>query len=400
MKMKLWLLCFFLFLGLQSPKTWGNTDAQLQAELEALLSQPAEGMSPDVWRSAWSDYLSNCSEGSCECVLVIADGSTTDKRSVKMWLGTLGGGELSTLWTGWGSRLLPGGKEDEPLAGYTDNVSMALEKRCARRNGEGTVRGDQVCVRIQQGTSNERDSCAPLGTYREYMDSLGIPESAGYSSFYFSHPMTEETYKFHDFWGCSQPPCPRTRGCLGLEKHAMKALCLNHMGSLGQDQEGRFGNGFEEPRKGGAWLYYHNTGSPGSGGNPLQGYRALKNGTCSDVSRADLSTGGMATSAPVGGESRGSRRGGSSGGGDPAGMMSMMGGGAGQVNQIDQDPAAYAPGQQDDNQALIEDMRVNCINHIKEACEEVRDTSIPQEYCEDSENFTRNGCEFERVRRE
>jgi hypothetical protein len=371
----------FFLLGTLS--LFANSEQQLRQEFQTFINSGQEHqITSDVWKSAWTTYLASCSGGTCPCSIVIADGKHSegqnDGRSVRMWIGTIGGGQKSELWSGWGSKLNKGFHERNPESGNDINYTAELPL-CKRRVGGGEVRGDEVCVEYAAG-----DSCRPISQFRTYMASLGVPESAGYTSFYFSVPMHNETYKFHDFYGCQGPSCPRTLGCLGLEKKAMKDLCVNHLGSDGT-------NGFNvaRPQDGGAWLYFHNTGRPPEASSDqeaaFQGFRRLKN-TCQGVSRAQLETGTLLPGSAVASGGQNSYSGGGTGGGGMGPMSGFQPYGEGATESQNM----MAEAGDTANLATLE----SCIESTAKACPRASSDMISR-YCQDQRGVERCGCGFE-----
>ncbi|MCF8058474.1 MAG: hypothetical protein K9K67_04205 [Bacteriovoracaceae bacterium] len=342
-----------------------------------LLRAPLGNISQSVWRNALVSYLSQC-VGECPCALVVSEGIQGDINSANMWIGTFKDGQPTELWSGLASRLASGDQNRE-------NVSMPTD-RCKRRNGVAEVRGNQACI--------PQRSCRDVSVYRSLADELGLPENVALTSFYFSTPMQNEMYKFHDFYPCTSTPCPATLGCLGLERHAMKALCLNHMGSNGS-------NGIEAPeRAGGVWLYFHNTGrpnqNPGDEDSAFAGYRSLaQNGKCSNVSTANLSSGELMSPSSIlasgGGRTTSGRSPSSSNGGGLLQGFNQLAGLGQQQGQERGEEQALSPQQEQFQRAI----RRECNQTTAEACPNVSE-SIINEYCEDVRRFTRNACEFER----
>ncbi len=357
--------------------TVSSNDNLDRERLNNLLRAPLGGISNGVWSSALTSYLSQC-EGDCPCALVIAEGDSGDIHSTDMWIGTFKDGQPTELWAGRSAR---------HAGENTVNVSMSTD-RCKTRNGVAEVRGNQACI-------PKRD-CRPASVYRALIRELGLPDGVALTSFYFSTPMQNEKYKFHDFYACSESRCPSTLGCLGLERQSMKALCLNHMGSNGS-------NGIDAPERGGVWLYFHNTGRPqsnsGSEAQAARGLANLANGKCSNVSTAHLSSGQIMSPTSILATNRGSRSSGrgpasSSGGGGYAAMQQGLQG----VQQIGtayqpQDEKEEEEGSQQERESF-EVISNQCAETTSKACPNVANTTI-RDYCRDVERYDRRACEFE-----
>ena len=352
----------------------------ISAEFMNIAQSPQGNISSQVWSSAVTSYMSQCSDGDCPCVLVVAEGISGQNTSANMWIGTFKGGMPTELWSGYGSRLANSGQNDE-------NVSMDTDL-CKRRNGVATVSGNTACIPGR--------SCRDVSVYRNLADQLGLPDDVALTSFYFSTPMQEEVYKFHDFYECSSPPCPSTLGCLGLERFAMKSLCLNYMGSDGS-------NGINAPERGGAWLYFHNTGQPsqnmGSSAMAEQGYdRFSQAGLCSNVSSVHLSSGEMASATDVGGSSSGNdNQSGSGSGGNSGQLISQASNLINETLQknIESEQALIEEhkSQQEEIEAAAKAVIQSCQQTTVEACPNADESAISR-YCDDPEGVARSGCKF------
>ncbi len=321
--------------------------------------------------------MSQCSSGDCPCVLVVAEGISGENTSANMWIGTFKGGMATELWSGYASRLANSGQNDSSVSMDTD--------LCKRRNGVASIVNGEACIPGR--------SCRDPSIYRNLARELGLPQDVALTSFYFSTPMQNETYKFHDFYGCNSPPCPATLGCLGLERHAMKSLCLNYMGSDGS-------NGINTQENGGVWLYFHNINAPSQnmGSLPMAGEgfnKFSKGGLCSHIPTTHLSTG-----ASVSGTDYSSGDGDSSGGGNGGSSgdyMSLMSGTSNIVNERLQQQQAEQAAEQEQLLAKVDEQAAfttqSCIKTTTEACPNADESAISQ-YCSDPEGVERSGCDF------
>jgi|GEM_PF-2584509 len=385
MKLLIRVLLPFTFVVLSS-LVFAQPGADTQ-RLQSILSDPPDGINSDVWRGAVISYLSQCAGGGqdCKCALVIAQGIQGDVSSTTMWIGTFKGGSPIRLWTGYGSRLAVSHQN-------TTSVNMPTD-RCKRRNGIATVSGDQACIPGRR--------CRHVSVYRDLADELGLPADVALTSFYFSTPMHNEMYKFHDFYGCSQPPCPGTLGCLGLERQAMRALCLNHMGSNGS-------NGIDAPERGGAWLYFHNNSTPPSRGSEMtaaEGLAKFEQGmVCGDTSTAHLSSGELIAPDARYGDGAGggnSEEYYSNNGMNPvsSGMevMNQMGAAGYSPNGVPSSGDAYGdPAKSEQDEELTRQVIDSCQGTVQNSCPEV-EGAVVREYCANPRAFRRGSCEFERV---
>jgi len=361
----------FIFLALSC-----STQLSTMADFNQLIQSPPSNISSNVWQSALTSYMSQCAGGDCPCVLVIAEGIPGQNTSAQMWIGTFKDGLTSELWSGYASRLANSGQNDE-------NVSMDTNL-CKRRNGVATMQGGMACIPGRR--------CKDPSVYRSIAQQLGLPDDVALTSFYFSTPMQNEMYKFHDFYGCNSPPCPQTLGCLGLERQAMKNLCLSYMGSDGS-------NGINAPERGGVWLYFHNTGQPSqnSGSLPMagQGYNRLaEGGLCSNILTTHLSSG-----ESVAGTSNGGSSGSSYSSERPQGKTgsSPMVRLTDSVNQLLQESQERQKAIQEGKQEFEQQEAFTieaCKKTTREACPNAEDSKIGQ-YCEDQENIAHNGCQFD-----
>ena len=352
-----------------------------RADLSMLLQSPQGNISSSTWSNALTSYLSQCADGDCPCVLVVAEGIQGQDTSANMWIGSFAQGQTSQIWAGYASRLANSGQNNE-------SVSMDTNL-CKRRNGVASIVNGQACIPGR--------SCKDPSVYRALADDLGLPDDVALTSFYFSTPMQNETYKFHDFYPCNSPPCPATLGCLGLERHAMKSLCLNYMGSDGS-------NGIEAPEKGGVWLYFHNINQPsqntGSQQSAEQGLSKFENGLCSNVAMSDLNSGASVsgTSYSDGSNSDESSGGSGGSGGMDFGNMALQSG-----NIINENLAQ----SMEDSKELTEEHKAyqeeinkqkaftieSCVKTTSEACPNADSNSV-QSYCDAPSEVQRSGCKF------
>ncbi len=350
------------------------------ADFNTLLSAPQGGISSEVWQGALTSYMSQCSSSECPCVLVIAEGISGQDTSANMWIGTFKGGMATELWSGYASRFANNGQNDRSVSMDTD--------LCKRRNGVAEVSNGQACI--------PKRKCKDPSVYKNLADQLGLPEGVALTSFYFSTPMQNETYKFHDFYACNSPPCPATLGCLGLERHAMKSLCLNYMGSDGS-------NGINAQENGGAWLYFHNEGPPSqnTGSLPMAGQgfnKFAEGGLCSHIPTVSLSSGEIVSGTDYSGSGSDSSNSASSG----ENAMSLISGTGDIVNQRlqEQQQNRGLPSISEEHeqfQKSIEEQRAltteSCVKTTTEACPNAESSAI-SEYCADPEGVERSGCEF------
>lgn len=358
------------------------------ANLQNLLNQPLAYISGDVWKKALTSYLSKC-KGNCPCSLVVAEGISGNDTSAKMWIGTFKGGSAVELWSGRASRLANSGQNDTSV-----NMDTNL---CKRRNGVASVAGDNCCIPGR--------TCRSCSVYKSIAADLGLPDTVELTSFYFSTPMHNETYKFHDFYGCPRNECPATLGCLGLERHAMKALCMNHMGSDGS-------NGVTAPERGGTWLYFHNINAPPSSGSEeeaKQGLERLARGEiCTDTSTAHLGSGQLMSpgdyaidpqsTSPSSNNTAGHKSNDStdsnSGGGGNGGQLA-----AASIGAVGVVAGAYYASKAGDDAADAEadeaagESRGYCRDSITKSCEMRTQAEIDQ-YCSKPIAYDRVGCTF------
>lgn len=386
-KNSLFLVLIF-FVG--SLSIMGETDQQLRQRFDdQILTPPAEsGIDRGVWENAVISQLSQCANvenennsEDCKCALVIAQG-VRDIYTTRMWIGTFARGSVNTLWQGYASRKASADQN-------RTSVNMRTN-RCKRRNGVASVSGNRACIPGRQ--------CRDVSVYRALVAELGLPPTVALTSFYFSTPMQNETYKFHDFYPCSASSCPATLGCLGLERHAMKDLCVRHMGSNGS-------NGIDAPERGGAWLYFHNISSPGVEGSKemaFQAYKKMATGRtlCASTSTARLGDG--SDWAPAGdyaltGDGDGATDySGSSGSASGSAMQAMQAFG----NSGYQPPAppqgAETPEQQEAQAAYTKQIIDACEATVADACPRV-DANVIRDYCADNRAYRRGSCEFEKL---
>lgn len=359
---------------------FANQRQEAEQKLGMILSNPPSGIERGVWENAVTSQLSQCANGDggdCKCALVVSQGIQGDIYSATMWIGTFARGEQTTLWTGYASRKASADQN-------RTSVNMPTN-RCKRRNGVATVTGNRACVPGRQ--------CRDASVYRALIAELGLPPTVALTSFYFSTPMQNETYKFHDFYGCRSPRCPATLGCLGLERHAMKDLCLRHMGSDGS-------NGINEPERGGVWLYFHNVGSPGMRGSrqaAVQGFENMMTGrVCGQTSTAQLGDGSSYVNP---GDYAASGEGEDySSGGDSVGsaMQVMQGFGNGSYQPSEAPQGAETPEQKEAQAAYIEEVINACEQTVSEACPNV-ESNVIRDYCANQRSYKRGSCEFEKV---
>lgn len=356
----------------------------LSADFSSLLSSPQGNISPQVWSEALTSYMSQCSSGNCSCVLVVAEGITGDIKSANMWIGTFKGGMATELWSGYASRLATSNQNTQSVSKDTNP--------CKRRNGVASIKHGMACIPGRK--------CKDPSIYRNLADELGLPEGVALTSFYFSTPLQNEMYKFHDFYPCKTPPCPGTLGCLGLERHAMKSLCLNYMGSDGS-------NGVKAPENGGVWLYFHNMGAPsqnvGSESQAQLGFEKFeKAGLCSNIPSISLSSGEVVNGVDFSGGSSSSRSERGSFGGSAGNYMQLMQG----TNQIvndtikQQQQTRGLPTISEQHKKFLESIQKSkettaksCITTTTKACPNVDSSTISQ-WCAKPEKSQRNGCKF------
>ncbi|MCR9203806.1 MAG: hypothetical protein NXH75_04455 [Halobacteriovoraceae bacterium] len=379
----------FIVLCFGTAQVFGMNDQQLRQRFEQeILTPPSDaGIDQNVWQNAVISQLSQCAnvdneENSedCKCALVVAQG-VRDIYTTRMWIGTFAGGTTTPLWQGFASRKASADQN-------RTSVNMRTN-RCKRRNGVATVSGNQACIPGRR--------CRDASIYRNLVAELGLPPTVALTSFYFSTPMHNETYKFHDFYPCTESRCPATLGCLGLERFAMKDLCLRHMGSNGS-------NGIDAPERGGAWLYFHNINSPGVEGDRDTAFRAYKKmaqGTlCANTSTARLGDGSPWT--PSGGHSLtesgfgGDQYDGSSGSASGSAMQAMQAFG----NSGYQPPAppegAETPEQQEAQAAYTKQIIDACEETVSDACPQV-ESNVIRDYCADQRSYERGSCEFRKI---
>lgn len=365
------LFIFILTVGtLSSQEVRGQADPT--AEYNQIASNPPNGISQSVWAGATQSFLSQINNGSnAKCVLVIAEGRQGDITSANMWIGHFLQGSSQSLWSGYASRFAVPHQN-------TTSVNMPTD-RCKRRNGLAEVKGNEACI---------RDRCLDISVYRNMIDDLGLPPDVAITSFYFSTPLQKEVYKFHDFYGCSEPPCPQTLGCLGLERHTMKSLCVNYMGNNGS-------NGLDTPEKGGVWLYFHNMGAPPSLGSPQEaglGLQKLKNGSaCANVTPVNLASGELQNiSAPN-----------SSGISDEQAISqhyeSEGVNGADLAQSLSQMSPELAKQIAEQKTEEIGELVAMCESVVVQSCPDA-DIPLVREYCANQRAYERKGsCEFERI---
>lgn len=230
------------------------------------------------------------------------------------------------------------------------------------------------------------------------IEELGLPPTVALTSFYFSTPMQNEMYKFHDFYPCSSPSCPSTLGCLGLERFAMKDLCLRHMGSNGS-------NGIDEPERGGVWLYFHNIRSPGIRGSEqqaIEGARQFMRGTCASTSTARLGDGSSYVSDLGGHGVSGPGDGatdydGSSGSAAGSAMQAMQAFGNSSYQPPEAPQGAQTPEQQEAFAAYTREVVDACQDTVNSSCPEL-DPQIVRDYCADQESYVSGGsCELRKL---
>ncbi len=378
------LLSYFLF----------SLSGVVVADINSLLQSPQGNISSNVWSNAVTSYLSQCAGGQCPCVLVVAEGIQGNNTSTNMWIGSFKEGMVSELWSGYGSRLANSGQNDE-------SVSMDTGP-CKKRNGDATVSGNEACL-MRTKNGKPYPSCRPLTQYRSIMQELDIPDGVATTSFYFSTPMQNETYKFHDYYTCNTLPCTGTAGCLGLDRQAMKSLCLNYMGSNGS-------NGYTAEEKGGVWLYFHNLNQPsqnvGSRESAEQGLKAFEQGHCSNIPIVSLSSGEIVSGVSVAGSSgsdfSGDSYSGGSGSGSGGGMD--MGSMALQSGNIVNDSLKQ---NMENNKAMMEQQAAlqekldqqkqftvdSCIKTTTDACPNAQSGNI-ENYCSAPDEVKRSGCKF------
>jgi hypothetical protein len=383
---------YFLFWSVVTVTSFANQNDPAPEAFRRLASDPPSGIDGSVWREAVTSQLSQCANGEggdCKCTLVVAQGIQGDIASVTMWIGTYRWENNSlvpkTLWSGYGSRKASGDQN-------RTSVNMPTD-RCKRRNGIGSEVSPGM---VQIPGRRPR----PTSTYINLMQELGLPQEyinqGIYTSFYFSTPMHNEMYKFHDFYPCSSPSCPATLGCLGLERLAMKDLCLRHMGSNGS-------NGFDEPEKGGVWLYFHNIGAPesrGSEGQAIEGTRSFMRGTCSSTSLAELGDG----STPITGSFAASGIGdsamdydGSSGNAVSSSMQAMQAFGNSGYQPPQAPEGAETPEEQEAYAAYTREVVDACQDTVSSSCPNL-DSNVVRDYCADNEAYARDGeCELRKL---
>lgn len=236
-----------------------------------------------------------------------------------------------------------------------------------------------------------------MSAYTNLIQELGLPSDVALTSFYFSTPMQNEMYKFHDFYPCSSPQCPSTLGCLGLERHAMKDLCLRHMGSNGS-------NGIDAPERGGVWLYFHNISSPGVRGSAaaaVQGVRQFMNGTCSQTSTARLGDGSSYVSpgnfAASGLGDGAMDYSGSSGSAVDSSLQAMQAFGNSGYQPPQAPEGAETPEQQEAHAAFTREIVSVCQETVNDSCPNL-DPQIVNDYCSDHEAYVREGdCQLRRL---
>lgn len=381
---------YSLILSFICMSTMANGNDPAQAAFDNLVSSSPSGIEQSVWRNAVTSQLSACANGEtgdCKCALVIAQGIQGDIYSATMWVGTFKweGNQMApkTLWSGYASRKASGDQNRESVNMPTD--------RCKRRNGVASRLGNGM-AQIPGRTPR------PVSTYTNLIAELGLPSNVALTSFYFSTPMQNETYKFHDFYACRSPSCPATLGCLGLERHAMKDLCLRHMGSNGS-------NGIDAPERGGVWLYFHNIQSPGMRGSrqaAIQGTRQFMNGACAQTSTARLGDGSSYVAELGNYSASGLGDGatsydGSSGSAVGSSLQAMQAFG----NSGYQPPQAPGEGDTPEQQEAF----AAYTREVVDACQETVSSSCPQleldivrDYCADNESYVRKGrCELRKL---
>ena len=384
---------YFLLLSLVAVTSFANRDDPAQEAYQELLRNAPQGIDNSVWRKAVTSQLSACAQGKtgdCKCTLVLAQGIQGDIYSATMWIGTFtrGGNNYlvpKALWTGYASRKASSDQNRESVNMPTD--------RCKRRNGIGETVSPGM-VRIPGRRPR------PTSTYISLMQELGLPQDyinrGIYTSFYFSTPMQDEMYKFHDFYGCRSPQCPATLGCLGLERQAMKDLCLRHMGSDGS-------NGIDRPETSGVWLYFHNIGAPRERGNDslaVEGVRRFMAGTCSNTDLAELGDGSsseLGNYAASGLGDSATDYDGSSGNAVASSMQAMQAFGNSGYQPPGAPEGVETPEQQEAHAAYTREVVDACQDTVSSSCPNL-DSNVVRDYCADNESYARDGeCELRKL---